>query len=125
MLEWIALINHRKPSSLTSLPKPPLSVATRSGGVPLGQAAPEVEHDVDAGLTAGQDIRQACPALRVGHAEALEFPAQNVLADHARIARIGHGVAAEQVGDGRAAAAKLKRPHLRAGLLFHQQEDDM
>src|SRR5262245_41929996 len=27
-------------------------------------AAPEVEHDVDAGLTAGLDIRQACPALR-------------------------------------------------------------
>src|SRR5262245_36178946 len=38
-------------------------------------AAPEVEHDVDAGLTAGRDIRQACPALRVGHAQALELPA--------------------------------------------------
>src|SRR5215510_16548365 len=37
-------------------------------------AAPEVEHDVDAGFTAGLDIRQACPALRVGHAEALELP---------------------------------------------------
>src|SRR5215475_7428742 len=44
-------------------------------------APPEAEDYVDAGLTAGRDIRQACPALRVGRTEALQLAAQNVLAD--------------------------------------------
>src|ERR1700745_3272120 len=79
-------MNRRKPSSLTSLPLAKLCNTISGRAFGNEHAAPEVEHDVDAGLTAGLDIRQACPALRVGHAEAPELPAQNALADHARIA---------------------------------------
>src|SRR5262249_32610975 len=122
MLEWIALINHRKPSSLTSLPKPSLSLATRSAGVPLGTSTPRQKWNtmsMPASRQVGTFGRLAQRCVSVTQRPL--SPAQNVLADHARIACIGHGVAVEQVGDGRAAAAKLKRPHLRAGFLFHQQ----